>query len=474
MKRNGKPGAAFGRPEVFVERYIKRAKHIEVQVLGDKHGNLVHLHASAIVRCSGGIRRWSRLRRASNLPIELRRRIVRSSGEALPNAMDYDNRWHGRVPRRHRSARSWYFIEMNPRIQVEHTVTEEVTGIDLVRQQMLIAQGRRLHRRRCRIPAQDDIRTQRLAMQCRITTEDPENKFIPDYGRITTYRSAGGFGVRLDGGNGFAGAVVTPFYDSLLVKITACGRRFDEALQRMDRALREFRIRGVKTNIPFLGNLVLHPTFMSGTATTDSIDTTPELFRFRRRADRATKLLTYLGDVIVNGSSAVKGHSTAPGPFRTGARRRGRPQAPPPPGRVRSCSELGPKKFAAWVREQKRLLITDTTMRDAHQSLLATRVRTYDMLAIADAVRSPHAQLVLPGNVGRCDFRHGDAVSAGRPVASTACSCASGCRTFCFRCCCARATPWAIQIIRTTWSRDSSREAARHGMDVFRVFDSLN
>src|SRR5690606_22727307 len=200
----------------------------------------------------------------------------------------------------------FYFIEVNPRIQVEHTVTEVVTGIDIVKSQILVAQGYKLHEPPLNIPPQDKIETRGYALQCRITTEDPENNFIPDYGRITTYRSAAGFGVRLDGGTAFSGAVITPYFDSLLVKVTASDATFPEAIHRMDRALREFRIRGVKTNIPFLENLIRHNTFASGDATTTFIDQTPELFTFRPRQDRATRLLSYLGDVILNGRPDVK------------------------------------------------------------------------------------------------------------------------------------------------------------------------
>src|SRR6185295_16054567 len=202
----------------------------------------------------------------------------------------------------------WFFIEMNPRIQVEHTVTEVITGVDLVRAQILIAEGRRMHGAEVGLPPQDEIPRNGFAVQCRITTEDPENKFNPDYGRILTYRSSGGFGMRLDGGMGYAGAVITPFYDSLLVKVTASAPTFANALQRMDRALREFRIRGVKTNIPFLENVIHNETFKHGQATTTLIDTTPELFKFKARRYRATKLLVFLGDVTVNGNPQAKGY----------------------------------------------------------------------------------------------------------------------------------------------------------------------
>jgi hypothetical protein len=287
--------------------------------------------------------------------------------------------------------REWFFIDMNPRIQVEHTVTEVITGVDLVRSQILIADGKPMHGDEVGIPAQEDIPRNGLAVQCRITTEDPENKFQPDYGRILTYRSAGGFGVRLDGGMGYAGSVVTPFYDSLLVKLTASGPTFAAALQRMDRALREFRIRGVKTNIPFLENVIHHEEFTSGRATTTLIDTTPELFNLKTKRDRATKILNFLGDVTVNGNPQAKNFVPKESlqPARIPAFDR---KQTPPKGTRQLLLELGPKKFAEWTLKQKQLLITDTTFRDAHQSLFATRMRTYDMLAVADAVarRTPN------------------------------------------------------------------------------------
>ena len=265
-------------------------------------------------------------------------------------------------------------------------MTEMITGIDLVRSQILVASGHRLHEPPVGIPAQQRIDRRGVAMQCRVTTEDPDRHFIPDYGRITTYRSAGGFAVRLDGGNGFGGSVITPYFDSLLVKVTTWGGTLEEAVQRADRALREFRIRGVKTNIAFLLNLIDHPTFKSGDATTTFVDDTPELFRFRAPRDRATKVLSYLGDVIVNGRPDVKESRRPSGSCRCRSPRRCSRWKNRLPAPGRSCRSSGPDKFAEWIRVERRLLITDTTLRDAHQSLLATRVRTYDMLAIADAI----------------------------------------------------------------------------------------
>jgi len=375
--------AAFGRPDVFLERYIPRAKHIEVQILGDAHGGLVHLWERD---CSVQRRHQKVVEVAPSVALDetLRRRICEAAVR-LCASVGYRNA--GTVEFLLDVDRGeFFFIEVNPRIQVEHTVTEVVTGIDLVRSQLLVADGHRLHAAPLNIPSQDAIERRGVAMQCRITTEDPDRHFVPDYGRITTYRSAGGFAVRLDGGNGFGGSVITPFFDSLLVKVTTWGSTLEESAQRADRALREFRIRGVKTNIAFLLNLIDHPTFRSGQATTTFIDDTPELFRIRAARDRATRMLSYLGDVIVNGRPDVKGKIAAD---------RKLPSAPllpvaridaPPAGTRQKLLELGPERFASWVRGERRLLITDTTLRDAHQSLLATRVRTYDMLAAAEAV----------------------------------------------------------------------------------------
>ena len=375
--------AAFGRPDVFLERYIPHAKHIEVQILGDAHGSLVHLWERD---CSVQRRHQKVVEVAPSVALDeaLRGRIC-AAAVRLCAAVGYRNA--GTVEFLLDVDRGeFYFIEVNPRIQVEHTVTEVVTGIDLVRSQLLVADGHRLHEAPLNIPAQDAIERRGVAMQCRITTEDPDRHFVPDYGRITTYRSAGGFAVRLDGGNGFGGSVITPFFDSLLVKVTTWGNTLEESAQRADRALREFRIRGVKTNIAFLLNLIDHQTFRSGNATTTFIDDTPELFKIRAARDRATRMLSYLGDVIVNGRPDVKGkiepERKLPLPPLPPVSR----VEPPPAGTRQKLLELGPERFAAWVRSERRLLITDTTLRDAHQSLLATRVRTYDMLAAADAV----------------------------------------------------------------------------------------
>jgi pyruvate carboxylase len=372
---------AFGSSEVFIEKYIPRARHLEVQLLGDEHGELVHLWERD---CSIQRRHQKvvEIAPAPNLDPALRRGLCESA-LAIGRAVRYENA--GTVEfLLDVDSGNYYFIEVNPRIQVEHTVTEEVTGVDVVRSQILIAEGYALDSPEIGLASQSEVRTNGFAFQCRVTTEDPENRFLPDYGRISAYRSASGMGIRLDAGTAFSGAVVTPYYDSLLVKVTARGTRLAEASRRMERCLQEFRVRGVKTNIPFLINLVTHPRFLAGECTTRFIDETPELFHMVIRRDRATKLLEFLADVLVNGNPLVKGRprSTrrAPAPVPQYD-----PLKPPTAGSRNKLQALGPKKFSEWVLAEERLLLTDTTFRDAHQSLLATRMRSFDMLAIAGA-----------------------------------------------------------------------------------------
>ena len=333
------------------------------------------------VRCNVDTRRWLKSPPRRTCRAKSVKKIC-DAAIAIGRAVSYDNA--GTVEFLvDADTNELYFIEVNPRIQVEHTITEEVTGVDIVRSQLLVAQGERLDGPEIGLPAQDQIATHGFAIQCRVTTEDPANKFMPDYGRLTNYRSPGGMGIRLDGGTAFSGAVVTPFYDSLLVKVTCWGRTFREAASRTERCLQEFRVRGVKTNIPFLIRLVDDATFLAGNCTTRFIDETPDLFEFTPRRDRATKLLQYIGDVIVNGQASVKDAPAAtrriPAQVPTFDT-----SAPLPEGTRDKFKKLGAEKFCAWIRQQKPLLWTDTTMRDAHQSLLATRVRTYDLLEIAD------------------------------------------------------------------------------------------
>jgi pyruvate carboxylase len=370
---------AFGNPAVFLEKYVPHAKHIEVQIVGDQHGSVIHLHERD---CSVQRRHQKVVEVAPSygLPASVISELCDAAAR-IAREIRYDNA--GTIEFLYDLDRNeWFFIEMNPRIQVEHTVTEVITGQDLVRAQILIAQGYPLHSPQVGMPTQDKVARNGYAIQCRLTTEDPENKFMPDYGKILAYRSTGGFGIRLDGGMGYAGAVITPFYDSLLVKVIASADSWDLTRHRMDRALREFRIRGLKTNIQFLENVINHPTFAAGRATTTLVDNTPDLCSFKARRDRATKLLNFLGNVIVNGNPHAKGFKPSK-PFELAKVPPHEYQAAIPKGTRDLLLELGPKKFAEWTVKQKRLLITDTTFRDAHQSLMATRVRTYDMLACA-------------------------------------------------------------------------------------------
>ncbi|MED3662099.1 pyruvate carboxylase [Ureibacillus terrenus] len=368
--------AAFGSDEVYVEKAIVKPKHIEVQILGDIEGNIVHLYERD---CSIQRRHQKVVEIAPSISLseDLRRRICEAAVKLMKN-VGYVSA--GTVEFLVTGG-DFYFIEVNPRIQVEHTITEMITGIDIVQAQIKIAEGHGLHSKAIQIPEQEKIPLFGYAIQSRITTEDPKNHFMPDTGKIIVYRSSGGFGVRLDAGNGFQGAVVTPHYDSLLVKLSTWGRTFEEAAQKMDRNLREFRIRGVKTNIPFLENVVNHEKFLTGQFDTSFIDTTPELFEFKGRKDRATKLLSYIGNVTLNGFPGIE---KRPKPIFV------QPNIPTVPekkvsGTKQILDEQGVDGLIQWIKAQDDVLLTDTTFRDAHQSLLATRVRSKDMFEIAHA-----------------------------------------------------------------------------------------
>ncbi|MBX3438950.1 MAG: pyruvate carboxylase, partial [Planctomycetaceae bacterium] len=372
---------AFGSPDIFIEKFVRRARHIEVQLMGDRHGNLVHLFERD---CSVQRRHQKvvEIAPAPNLDPQIRDAIC-DSALAIAREVHYENA--GTVEfLLDADTQDFYFIEVNPRIQVEHTVTEEVTGIDIVRAQILVAQGAKLDDPDIGIGSQADVEVNGFALQCRVTTEDPGNNFFPDYGRIAHYRSASGMGIRLDAGTAFSGAFVHPSYDSLMVKVTSRGRRFIDAVRRMNRCLNEFRVRGVKTNIPFLINLLADPDFQNGRCTTTYIDQTPALFKFKKRRDRATRLLRFIGETIVNGNSLVKDRPEAqrrdPAPLPAYD-----PTAARPWGTRDQLKKLGADQFGEWIKDQSRLLITDTTFRDAHQSLHATRFRTYDMLEIVEA-----------------------------------------------------------------------------------------
>jgi pyruvate carboxylase len=460
---------AFGSSDVFLEKYVPRARHIEVQLMGDLHGNLVHLYERD---CSIQRRHQKvvEIAPAPSLDPAIRQKVC-AAALAIGRELRYENA--GTVEFLvDADTGDFYFIEVNPRIQVEHTVTEEVTGTDIVKCQILVAQGFPLSDPEIGLGSQDAVRTTGFAVQCRVTTEDPANNFVPDHGRIAAYRSAAGMGIRLDAGTAFSGAVVTPYYDSLLVKVTARGRRFVDAAKRMERSLQEFRVRGVKVNVPFLIQLMQHPQFLAGECLTTFIDDTPELFHLQRRRDRATRLLSYLAETIVNGNPLMKERPApvrrAPAPvpaFATGG--------PIPEGSRQKLKRLGPEKLAQWVLKQKHLLLTDTTFRDAHQSLLATRVRTRDLLNVAEAYarlchdlfsiemwggatfdttmrflkESPWRRLIdlrekIPNILFQMLLRGSNAVGYSN---------------------------YPDNVVR-----EFVREAAAAGIDVFRIFDSLN
>ena len=372
--------AAFGNGEGYLEKMIIRARHVEVQILGDRFGGMYHLWERD---CTVQRRNQKVVERAPAPYLsqeqraeicELGRKICAHVGYECAGTveflMDMDTG-------------NFYFIEVNPRVQVEHTVTEEVTGIDIVRAQILLAEGATIAEATGK-PSQDDVKLNGHALQCRVTTEDPQNNFIPDYGRITAYRAANGMGIRLDGGTAYAGAVITRFYDSLLVKVTAWGPTPETAIARMDRSLREFRVRGVSTNIAFVENLLKHESFLNNTYTTKFIDTTPALFSFKKRRDRATKILTYLADITVNEHPEVAGRARPHAEARAARPPKLRVETAPY-GTKNLLDDKGPQAVADWMLAQKNLLLTDTTMRDGHQSLLATRMRSHDMINIAPA-----------------------------------------------------------------------------------------
>ncbi|KIN76547.1 pyruvate carboxylase [Sulfitobacter mediterraneus] len=379
--------AAFGNGEGYLEKMIIRARHVEVQILGDKHGEIYHLFERD---CSVQRRNQKVVERAPAPYLtedqrteicELGRKICAHVGYECAGTVEF---------LMDMETGKFYFIEVNPRVQVEHTVTEEVTGIDIVQAQILIAEGKTIAEATGK-NAQDEIRLNGHALQTRVTTEDPLNNFIPDYGRITAYRSATGMGIRLDGGTAYAGGVITRYYDSLLTKVTAWAPTPEKAISRMDRALREFRVRGVSTNIAFVENLLKHPTFLSNEYTTKFIDETPELFQFKKRKDRGTKVLTYIADITVNGHPETKETPRPPVQLRD-------PKPPattaePMMGTRNLLEQKGPQAVADWMDQQRQLLITDTTMRDGHQSLLATRMRSHDMIKVAPAYAANLPQL---------------------------------------------------------------------------------
>ena len=460
--------AAFGNDEVYLEKLVRRARHIEVQLLGDSHGNLVHLFERD---CTVQRRNQKVVERApATFFTDEQRLALCEEALKIGRAVRYVNA--GTVEfLQDADTGKLYFIEVNPRVQVEHTVTEAVTGIDIVQAQIRIAQGAVIGTASSGVPAQQDIRLNGYAMQCRVTTEDPENNFIPDYGRITAYRSPAGFGIRLDAGTAYAGAIITRSYDSLLVKVTAWSSTPEATIARMHRALWEFRVRGVVTNLRFLDQLIMHPQFAGAQYTTQFIDQTPELFRFPRKRDRATRLLNFIGELAVNGNAEAR---QRPRPAQLSSPRLPKLELPPPaPGTKQLLDELGPERFAAWMLAQKQVLLTDTSMRDAHQSLLATRVRTHDLVAIAPFYAGLLPELfsvecwggatfdVAMRFLGECPWERLQALRKAMPNLLLQMLLRS-----------ANAvgyTNYPDNVVQYF-----VRQAAQAGVDLFRIFDSLN
>lgn len=459
--------AAFGNGEGYLEKMILRARHVEVQILGDKQGNCWHLWERD---CTVQRRNQKVVERAPAPYLTQKQRDdVCEMAKRICSHVKYE--CAGTVEfLMDMDTEQFYFIEVNPRVQVEHTVTEEVTGIDIVQAQILIEEGKSLAEA-TGVPSQADVKLNGHALQCRVTTEDPLNNFIPDYGRLTAYRSATGNGIRLDGGTAYAGSVITRYYDSLLVKVTAHAQTPEKAIARMDRALREFRIRGVATNIEFVINLLKHPTFLNDTYTTKFIDTTPALFAFKKRRDRATKILLYIADITVNGHPETAGRPRPPAEAK----------APKPPAAKTSpamgtrnlLEQHGPQAVADWMKEQRKLLITDSTMRDGHQSLLATRMRSIDMIRVAPAYAANLPQLFSVECWGGATFdvayrflqecpwqRLRDLRAAMPNVMTQMLLRASNGVGY---------TNYPDNVVRSF-----VLQSAKTGVDVFRVFDSLN
>ena len=460
--------AAFGNGEGYLEKMILRARHVEVQILGDSHGNIYHLYERD---CSVQRRNQKVVERAPAPYLsQAQREEICLLGKKICEHVNYE--CAGTVEfLMDVDTGAFYFIEVNPRVQVEHTVTEEVTGIDIVRAQILIAEGKSLIEA-TGVASQYDVKLDGHAIQCRVTTEDPANNFIPDYGRITAYRGATGMGIRLDGGTAYSGAVITRYYDSLLEKVTAWAPTPEAAIARMDRALREFRIRGVSTNIDFVINLLKHPTFLNYQYTTKFIDTTPALFDFKPRRDRATRILTYIADITVNGHPETEGRPRPRADVKP-------PKAPAarsdsyPAGTRQLLDEQGPAAVAQWMKDQKRLLITDTTMRDGHQSLLATRMRSIDMIKVAPAYAAKLPELfsvecwggatfdVAYRFLQECPWQRLRDIRAAMPNIMTQMLLRG-------------ANGVGYTIYPDNVVQAFVRQAAQSGVDIFRVFDSLN
>ncbi|HAO99125.1 MAG TPA: pyruvate carboxylase, partial [Fibrobacteres bacterium] len=460
--------AAFGNPKVFIERYLEGPRHIEVQILADKYGNRVHLFERD---CSIQRRHQKvvEIAPSRNLTEEQREALYRDA-LAIAREVNYVNA--GTVEFLVDKEGRHYFIEVNPRIQVEHTVTEVITGRDLVQCQIRVAEGYPLNHDNIRISSQAKIKKSGYCIQLRITAEDPANHFAPDYGKVTAFRAGEGFGIRLDAGNGFDGAVISPHYDSLLIKVCGWSLDFDQAAKKALRSIREFRIRGVKTNIPFLENVLKHPTFLAGKCDTGFIENNPDLFDFKPRLDRANKLLSYLSHVAVNGFpeipkgfKAVRVEPTKPPSA---------PKAPPSPSPAfKVFQDKGAEGLAKWTLEQKALLLTDTTFRDAHQSLLATRMRSHDLFRVAHATGHLAQGLYSSEMWGGATFDtamrflNEDPWDRLRQLRARV-------PNICFQMLFRASNAVGYTAYPDNAVRRFVKHAAASGMDIFRIFDSLN
>ena len=453
---------AFGIDDIFIEKYLESPKHIEVQVLGDNYGNIVHLYERD---CSIQRRHQKVIEFAPAFKISAEQRKA-ICADALKIARSVNYRNAGTVEFLLDKQGNHYFIEMNPRIQVEHTVTEIITGIDIVQSQILIAQGYKLNSKEVGIPRQSAVQTRGYAIQCRVTTEDPSNSFAPDTGKIDVYRTGAGFGIRLDGGNGYTGSVISPYYDSLLVKITSWSRTFQDAINKSQRAIRETLINGVKTNEAFLLNVLSHPRFKNGECDTGFIDASPELFDITPREDHEAKILNFIGEKVVNESKGVKRDYDIPrvpkidGNYKLN-------------GTKQILDKKGPEGVVKWIQSQNKLLLTDTTMRDAHQSLTATRIRTVDMLRIAEATAYFGKDLFSLEMWGGATFDVAYRFLHESPWERLA-ELRQRIPNIMFQMLLRGANAVGYTNYPDNVVREFIKESAQAGIDVFRIFDSLN
>lgn len=458
---------AFGIDDIFIEKYLENPKHIEVQILGDKQGNIIHLFERD---CSIQRRHQKVIEFTPALCLtDEQREAICADAIKIAEAVNYRSAGTVEFLLDHTTGKH-YFIEMNPRIQVEHTVTEMVTGIDIVQAQILIAEGHSLDSKEINIKSQDDIKVTGHAIQCRITTEDPSNDFMPDTGTIESYRSPGGFGIRLDGGNGFQGSTITPFYDSLLLKVTAFSRSFDDTRRKAIRALGETIIKGVKTNIPFMLNVLNHPTFAAGECDTGFIANTPDLLDIGKVQDTELKVIEFLGNKFVNETKGKKRSYNVPVFPKFKAE-----ELPELQGRgtKQLFDEMGAKDFTQWVRKQQRLFITDTTMRDAQQSLMATRVRTVDMEKIAPAVSVYGRKLFSLEVWGGATFDTAYRFLKEDPWERMEVL-REKCPNILLQMLIRGANAVGYKNYPDNVIREFVKQSAKVGVDVFRIFDSLN